>query len=681
LAVILINPVKISPKNSDAKQKLIVLLDRSKSMAVVDESGRSRFETAVRTLQEKNTFKELTKACDLDLRLFDREAVPAGIRDLRTVRPDGAASDLESVLTRSITDFEATRPNAGILLLSDGRSTHGAPLDAARLAVAQAIPIWTLCLGGEVDRRDLWVETPSNEVLAFADAELELKGRLHQVGYDRRSFTLVLLKDGNEISRKEVIPGTDGTAPVTFRIQAPSRGEHRYALRIAALPGEANTINNERAIFVRVVGERVKVLLAESEPHWDTKFLVHTLRRHDRIDLTAIYRLGPEQFSAIVTRKGEFHRETTNLFPSTRDSLFDYDVCILGRGCESFFNAETETALADFVAVRGGGLIFSRGKPYNGRLTALARLEPVVWGQGSTEVGRVEVTRAGRRTPLFDFGVALDQWQSMGGSLRPPAAVTETRGEKPLSVILATAVARPPATTEHIMMAYQNFGLGRVVTLNANGLWHWAFREKADDDRQETIYRHFWLSLIQWLLAHGEFLPGADTALRTERRYYTDTESIELMILTKGVPTDQYHPRLTVRGPNLDQAISPGEDHGGQYRLQVGPFPPGTYDIVLANNIGRPSQLASQIEVVQSTIELENLSADPTLMKRIAELSEGRALEADELEKLPQIINNWHRQRQLAHEHRILWDRWWLLASGILLLGAEWFLRRRSGLL
>jgi hypothetical protein len=169
--------------------------------------------------------------------------------------------------------------------------------------------------------------------------------------------------------------------------------------------------------------------------------------------------------------------------------------------------------------------------------------------------------------------------------------------------------------------------------------------------------------------------------LRTERRYYTDAESIELMILTKGVPTDQYHPRLSVRGPDLDQTISPGEDHGGQYRLQVGPFPPGTYDLVLANNIGRPSQLASQFEVVQSTIELENLSADPTLMQRLSELSEGRALEADELDRLPQIIENWHRQRQLAHEHRILWDRWWLLASGILLLGVEWFLRRRSGLL
>jgi hypothetical protein len=305
----------------------------------------------------------------------------------------------------------------------------------------------------------------------------------------------------------------------------------------------------------------------------------------------------------------------------------------------------------------------------------------VVWGQGSKEVGRVDITEAGRRTPLFDFGVPLDEWRSMTGTLAPPTAVTETRGEKPLAVILATAAARPPANTDHIMMAYQNFGLGRVVTLNANGLWHWAFREKSNDDRQENIYQHFWLSLIQWLLAHGEFLPGTDTALRTERRYYTDTEPIELLILTKGVPTDQYHPRLTVKGPNLDQAVSLGENHGGQYRLQIGPFPPGTYDIVLANNIGRPSQLASQIEVVRSTVELQNLSADPTQMQRMAALSEGRALEADELNELPQIIKDWHHQRQLAHTHQILWDRWWLLALGILLLGAEWLLRRRWGLL
>lgn len=681
LAMILINPVKFIPKNSGTKQKLIVLLDRSKSMAVEDQSGRNRLETAVYHLQKENILKKLSTAFDLDLRLFDKEVIPAAIQDLNTVQPDGTASDLEGALIRSIADFDTTRPNAGILLVSDGRSTRGAPLDAARLAVAQAVPLWTWCLGGEVVRQDVRVETTTNEVLAFADTDLELKGQLHQVGYDRRSFKVTLLKDGVEIKHQQILPNAEGVAPVVFRLKAPAKGEHRYALRVAAQPGEADTVNNERGIFVRVVGTRVKVLLAESEPHWDTKFMVHTLRKHDRIDLTAIYRLGAEQFSAIVTRKGDFHRETTNLFPSTRESLFDYDVCILGRGCESFFNTETEAALADFVAMRGGGLIFSRGKPYNGRFTALAQLEPVVWGQGSTEVGKVDVTRSGRHTPLFNFSVSLEKWHGMSGALPLPATVTRTRGEKPLAVVLATATERPPATTEHILMAYQNFGLGRVVTLNANGLWRWAFREKAKDDQLENVYQHHWLALIQWLLAHGEFLPGADVALRTERRYYTDTESIELMILTKGLPADQYQPRLTVKGPGLDQAVSLGEDQGGQYQLRIGPFPAGIYDIVLTNNIGRPPELTSQIEVVQSTVELQNLSADPAGMRKMAELSEGRPLEWEEVARLPRITKQWHYQRQLAYTHTILWDRWWLLALGLLLLGAEWFLRRRSGLL
>jgi hypothetical protein len=680
LAVILINPVKIVPKKSGIKQKLTVLLDRSASMAVTDTGNRSRFDHAVSHLLDQKVMDRLGSRFDLDLRVFHRRVNQSALTGLGKIQPDGTGSDIGAALNRAISDLSKTEPNAGILLISDGRSTQGDPIEAARLAVADSVPLWTWCLGGTVTRQDVRMETAANEILAFAGANVDLKGRIRQYGYHRRSFQVSLLKDEAVLSQQEILPGKDGTAPVTFAIKAPERGEHRYVMRVAEQPGEANIVNNERPVFIRAVGEKVKILLAESEPHWDTKFLVHTLRRHDRVDLTAIYRLGEDRFSAIVASEGRFRRESTNLFPATRDTLFDYDICILGRGCETFFNRETESSLAEFVAERGGGLVFARGKPYNGRFASLAALEPIVWGKGKMAVGRVRITREGRRTPLFDFDVMAEDQHAIPGNLPLPGQASMTRGEKPMAVVLAVANGRPPDNADHILMAYQNYGLGRVVSLNAGGLWHWAFREKTDD-QMEDAYQRFWLALIQWLLAHGEFLPGTDVALRTERRYYSDEDRIELMILTKGLSSETYRPKLVIRGKDVHQAIALGKDRGGQYRLSIGPFPAGIYDIVLANNVGRPAELTSRVEVVQSMAEFQDLSADPQLMHELATLSEGRTLKKEDISKLPEIVREWHQRRQLAYTHHILWDRWWILLPVITLLCLEWYLRRRTGLL
>ncbi|MEY2609294.1 MAG: hypothetical protein QOH31_7191, partial [Verrucomicrobiota bacterium] len=70
-------------------------------------------------------------------------------------------------------ELGGTKAQAGILLISDGRATGGEPLEAAQLALARSVPLWTWTLGGTVPRHDLWMETASAEALAFSGAEVE----------------------------------------------------------------------------------------------------------------------------------------------------------------------------------------------------------------------------------------------------------------------------------------------------------------------------------------------------------------------------------------------------------------------------------------------------------------------------------------------------------------------------
>ena len=231
-------------------------------------------------------------------------------------------------------------------------------------------------------------------------------------------------------------------------------------------------------------------------------------------------------------------------------------------------------------------------------------------------------------------------------------------------------------------MAYHYYGQGRVVSINAAGLWRWAFREKTSEEAQ-VAYERFWSGMLCWLLSGSDFLAGAQVALRSDRRLYTDEQPMRLLVRTRELDQESYRPRLSIRpkGGGVATDLEPRPQPGGSFGAEAGPFPPGTYEITLHSNIGRPAEISQTVEVTSASIENRVLSADPDLMRRLAETSEGQTLSAGDVAGLEDIVKAWRARRELADEKHLLWDHWALLAALLAALGVEWFLRRREGLL
>jgi len=577
-------------------------------------------------------------------------------------------------LLKAVSESGDAKSRAGVLLISDGRATTPDTLEAGQLALARSVPLWTWTLGGSVPKRDLWIETASSEALAFNGSEVELAATLRVAGYPNRSFHIEVSRENEPIETREVVPDTNGIAKIVLRVKAPAAGEQRYLFRVPPEPDEADTANNERAVFVRTVGEKVRVLVAEGQPHWDTKFLVQSLKRDPHVDLTAVYRLNANRHMAILSREGSEARAETDMFPRDQKDLDSYDVVVLGRGAEGFFDAHTEAMLTGFVSRRGGSLVFARGKPYGGRFQPLAKFEPLAWGSGMAAAPKIRPTDAGRDNPIFNLGAAgtLDELLE-----RLPALdhVSVTLGEKPLAVVLASSAEQDGP----VLVAYQRYGQGRALSLNASGLWRWSFRETGQEE-SEIAYRRFWISLLQWLLSGSQFLPGADTALSTARRYYTSEQPMQFVIHTRNLDLSAYHPRVSIIGSNGTVEVDP-RARGESFVAEAGPFPAGSYRVVLKNNIGKPAELAQNVEVVSASLEKSELSADPDLMRQLAETSGGATLSGPDIARLPELVRRWQAARQLVHRQQPLWDRWWFLASLIGLLGIEWWMRRKEGLL
>jgi hypothetical protein len=673
LLVVMLNPQAPLARERAGKPRLVVLLDTSASMAARDAGGDSRLGAALKVLTNASTRAGLNRDFVLDTRQFDRDVRPADLSRLSGENPGGDATDIGQAVMRVVSDLASQTAQAGVLLVSDGQATTAGADDAAQLALARSVPLWTWTLGGPVPKRDLWIETASAEALAFSGAEVQLTATLRQTGYPNRSFKVDLLKDDKVIATKEVTPDAGGAARVTLSVTAPEEGEQRYVFRVPPEPEQADTSRNERAVFVRSVGRQVRVLVAEGEPSWDTKFLVQSLKRNPKVDLTAVYRLNAQRRVAVLSATNGEMRSEQDLFPRTAEAMNAYDVIVLGRQVDAFFDNNTEALLTDFVGRRGGSLVFARGKAYGGRFPALAKFEPVAWGGGADAAVKLRPTEAGREHPIFDLGAAgtLEELLDRLPALDQAGA---TLGEKPLAVVLAGA-QEPDGP---ILVAYQRYGQGKALSLNAGGLWRWSFRETGQEE-SEAAYQRFWVSLLQWLLGGSQFLPGADVALTSARRYYTSEQPMRFLISTRNLDAAAYQPRLVISGPGPATELEP-RAQGDSRVAEAGPFAPGTYRVTLKNNVGKPAELTQTIQVMSASVENKELSADPETMRKLAEVSGGAVVGGDDIPRMSEVVRRREARRELARREQPVWDRWWVCAALVGVLGLEWWLRRQEGL-
>jgi hypothetical protein len=78
-------------------------------------------------------------------------------------------------------------------------------------------------------------------------------------------------------------------------------------------------------------------------------------------------------------------------------------------------------------------------------------------------------------------------------------------------------------------------------------------------------------------------------------------------------------------------------------------------------------------------MEMADVSADPRLLRRIANSSGGQFLPLDQLNTLPRRLTE-IRQRQSRLVEYALWDSPYLFAFVLGCLSAEWAMRKKFGL-
>lgn len=583
----------------------------------------------------------------------------------------------------------AGRRLAGIVLLTDGRSTTGAdPLQVMRRhqtvsAEKGAAPVWTIPVGSAEPLVDIaLLDALAPAQLAVGDTAVVV-ATISSHGFDDRRVKVTLLEGDKALEEAEISLRAGERQQVQLDFEATAPGVRLLTVEVAPQGEEQVQDNNRSGLAINVDEQRWRVLYIEGYPNWDFRFLDHSLRRDHGLEVSVVMEAS---LNADVEKGQDL--ATVAKLPEDAAGFAQYNVVMLGDITPALLPPQRQRSLARAVRDEGLGLIVRAGPqamPHAFAGGPLGALLPVRLERGdgldeSDSPGveapafspfQMAVTAAGSRHPAFRLYDSATRNRSVWSRMPPffwAAAAAEASPGGTVLATLTTAGKERPLIVEHFA------GAGRVLLVGTDATYRW--RRNIGDH----LFYRFWGQAIRrvarskqrsirknWLEAYPARIAAGEGV------------SIELYAVDEGgEPLTDAEARVRVtRGDStetviLERSAEPGRFRGTWNALEVGEYR-------LAYTDRRGAIVDAAVRVAKSGRELLRPDVDRDTLGALADLTAGGLIELDRLAELPQKLEGETITVTRTHEEEI-WDNWLTLVVLVTLYCADVFVRRMSGL-
>jgi hypothetical protein len=644
-----------------------------------------------------------------DLRLFRVQRKPVPVRGLDEVTGHGNRTALGDALDLHLAQTAGSNLDA-VVLVSDGRNNAGIdPIEVAANYALRGIAVHTLGVGDPEAPRNAWLVGPPGPKEALRSEQVGFDVTLRAEGLRGQPARVELTgsRDGGPSRPLATANGelpADGDATRVRLFHAfEEPGDWTLEFKLASLPEESQTDDNQDVRFLRVNDEKIRVLYVDDRPRWEYRFIKNGLKRVDpSIEMQAI------MFDASPRFEQEHSKDLPPLrdLPRTDKELFAYHVVVFGDVPPERI-APTEERRRQWLEMLvryvefGGGVAFLFGDaamPERYRNTPVQDLLPVVLEDRSSlqqnPAPRDVEFHPRLENPLQPHDILLLQ--------RDPAFNRRLweEGLPGFYVYYPVQRGKPGAT---VLLRHPTDGntygkrpiavvgphpRGTTFFLATDETWRWR------DPYAETYMDTFWRNVVRHL-AQG----------RLQRRSDLLELSVDKVQLETG---DKVRVQLRVYDDELQPAVAADQpvflrdwqNRAEKRVLRAVPGEPGLYQasftmdtagafsfLVFANQNPADAVLARQDVLVRAPDrEMSDSSQDAATLRRIAEKSRGsdqsgRYLFLADADQLAAELGNrkaWESREDTRT--RPVWDTGWSLAIVLLLLAAEWLLRKRARL-
>lgn len=643
-----------------------VLADRSASMSITDTEG-SRAAAMMELLGNEVPASIPGGA---DVRYW---TIGTGFSGPHEALPDSIAcidelTDLAGAIRGLARVREASNVQAAVLL-TDGVYTVGDnPYHTAELP---GIPLFAIGIGDTAEQIDILISRLAANDLVFAETSVPVDVTVKSNGFAGERVDVTLAEGSRVLSRTQVSlpPGTSET-PVQLAYTPDTEGSHRYTVGVSPRKGELTSANNLRSFTVRVLKSRRTILIIAGGPSPDLTVIRQTLAEDPNLSVTVrTQKAGGGFYEGLIAR-----------------SLFDTVDCLVSIGMPtSGTSAEVLSIISDAVAVRRAPLLFIDGKTVDrSRVAVMAPSLPVsaeAPARGEQEVDFVPAA-AQLSHPLLAPDPA---GESAPWGRLPPLFASQTAYRLREGSVLLGSPRFHNVVLPHPLMASRNLAGTRAFAILGYGLWRWRLMAQASGETAQ-FFPTFLAAAVSWLTSRDD---AKNVRVAPEKEVFARGERIGFsgQVYVAGArPVDNAGLRVTVTGADQTIETELRPIGSGRYEGEIDGLGQGEYVFRAAAVSGGTSlgTDAGTFTVGGLNVEFQETRMNAALLQQIAYRTGGRFFTPSTvrglrgaLDSLRTLVPREDRRAQaieLPHWH-------YLLAVIILLLAAEWIIRKRSGML
>ncbi len=606
-------------------------------------------------------------------------------------KPTGEITNLSTGPKNAASGQEKTQ-NSAIVIFTDGQHNEGeSPVEVAKVLAGRGVPVFTIGYGSEARPRDLAiVRVEAPEAVFFED---RVRGQVMLKDDMPAGLPFaVTIKDGEKtVWQQQLVTDGQNLRRITFDFPisdlVKERVKQQATQQVSGVPielgvlvsnveGDSQPANNASSLRLRAVTQKRRILLVDGRARWESRYLRNLFERDEQWQVNAV-------IAGSTMETGWPRGDREGAFPEDAALLSDYDLIIFGEVPRDLFKGNELDMIADFVGQRGGAIVFIDGprdrlREYRG--TPLAPLFPVEWKAGGFSTGIDRLVLSDRAATLAPFTFAPDRAQNadIWQSLKPPhwlAAATPLAGAETL--IEAEVDGRKvPA------VVYRPFGAGKVFYHAFDDSWRWRY-EVAD-----LHHVRYWNQVANWIAELPFAVRDKFVSLDAGAVTYRPGDSADLRVrLSDGkkpvtnATVDAVLYRDGVRAATI--RLSPDDNAGGLFRGKTAALEPGSYAVAIESLAIASAELKARAEFKvepRETGELTQLSLNEDLLRQMSLASGGQYLREEDLGKLADLLAPLSQGR-VVESDTVLWQSYWWFVPIVLLLTAEWIVRKRFGLL
>lgn len=637
ICFLLLSPLVRRTETSVDKAKIVFAIDNSESVGKHGEAVMAQVKQAAGELAASG-FEVAFETLD-----------GAGDGNADSVRFDQHKTDLAGMLQTVRSNFEG-RNLTDVVLLSDGIVNQGISPAYSRFPFR----VSTLAVGDSVPKLDIRIKDVVSNRIAYLGNEFPLRAEVVANGLQGKATTVSLKQNGRVIqSQQVIIDRPDFFKAFDFKASSAQKGVQHYTIELGSVSGETSGRNNRKDVYIDIIDGRQKILLMALAPHPDIKSIRSVIEANDN------YELDINILSI------------SNTPPPAGAKPYDLVILhqipnVLGLG---------NTQVRKFIDSKVP-LFFILGNQSAVPLANTLNRSLFINAAANNQVDKVTAR----------YNASFQQLNLDAESLKllerlPPLSVPF--GEYNISSGTETILYQKVGTlnTNKPLLVLNTTGEQKTAVLAGEGLWQWRQEEFAQTNKQEVVDNLF-QKLIQVLSVkedrrkfrvypiRAEFDAGEQVSFQTE--VYNDIyepifgQEVKLDLIDEKGKTKQFTYTHTQESP----------------RFNVSGLDDGVYRYSATTTLkGRQEKASGQFVIRNADLELNNTTADFGMLRDLAGRSGGTFIAPAALNNFIQKLKSDRPADRLDSSEdmvELIYMKW-LFFLIVLLLGAEWGLRKYHG--